>query len=74
MAITLSEVRTKISETEAAITKVKSAQGYSIGDKSVQRARLEELTTELHSLRRDERQLEAIAAGADSGILTAKWS
>ncbi|RZV50751.1 MAG: hypothetical protein EX270_11120 [Pseudomonadales bacterium] len=74
MAITLAQVRTKITETEAAITKVKTAQGYSISDKSVQRARLTELTEELAGLRRDERMLEAIDAGATTGILTAKWS
>jgi hypothetical protein len=74
MAITLTEIRTKIIETEAAISRVKSAQSYAKGDKSLQRAQMMDLQAELVSLRRDESRLEAKAKGAtNSGIMTASW-
>lgn len=53
--LTLAAIQAKITETETAITKVKTAQGYGKGDKNVQRAQLEALQNELSSLRRDER-------------------
>lgn len=74
MATTLAEIRTKITETEAAISRVKNAQSYAKGDKSLQRAQLRDLQAELVALRRDEGRLEANAAGAtNSGIMTASW-
>lgn len=73
MSVTLSEIQTKIAETEAAITKVKTAVSYGKGDKNVQREQLRELRLELSSLRRDEAQLTAISNGSSSGVLTAKW-
>lgn len=74
--LTLAAVQAKITETETAITKVKTAQGYAKGDKSVQRARLTELEAELSRLRRDERILtNAGNSNANNAMaISASWN
>lgn len=74
--LTLASVQAKITETEAAITKVKTAQSYGKGDKNVQRAQLETLNAELSQLRRDERILTNTSnSNANNPMaITASWN
>ena len=73
MAVTLSEIRTKITETETAISRVKTAASYGKGDKNVQRESLEALNAELMRLRRDEQRLATPSNATNASVLTASW-
>ena len=71
--LTLAAVQAKITETETAITKVKTALSYSKGDKQVNRTNLAALQKELSSLRRDERILSTPSNANNSIAITAAW-
>lgn len=73
--LSLALIQAKITETETAITKVKTAQGYGKGDKNVQRAQLDALQRELSGLRRDERILTNSGNSNSNNpmTITASW-
>lgn len=77
MAVTLSNIRTKITAVEQAISRVEVAIQYNDGDVSAQRVELKSLEERLSRLRADEAQLEAAANGgrrSPIGIITPKYS
>lgn len=75
MPLNITEIRTQIAATQAAIDKVLNAQSYGKGDLSAQRAELSVLRQEMSILRREEAQLIAASSGAKNpGVLGATFS
>lgn len=74
-ALTLFEVRAKITSIRDDIAAAETAISYGKGDKQVARQSLGSLQNQLNRYLRHERELSATAAGANnSGVITASWS
>lgn len=72
---TLAEIQTEIAEVRSALSAVYKAQSYGQGDRSLQRARIDELEGRLSRLSRTEAELSASNAGAANPmVVTPRWS
>ena len=73
-AITLAQAQTQLTEALAALSAARKAQGYSISDRSLQRARVEELQADVGFWEKRVNELTAEAAGAtNSGYIVPRF-
>ncbi|MCB0247976.1 MAG: hypothetical protein KDI07_05310 [Anaerolineae bacterium] len=72
--ITLAEAQAHLSAAQAALTKARTAQSYSIGDRQVNRALLDKLQNDVFMWSRQVRELSLSAQGVTNpGYMVPKW-